>query len=164
MELVASQIAVFLSDECKAGSLESREEALLDLECLYLCSRRLAESLRPAVIESVQLLLRDYIEEVLETYSRLLVEEQYLTAEVEPPPFTEEEQAESLAKARELWAAHRGDNSLSPGDERELARRWLLEFEAYLDRRMNSPSVRWERSLYNRREHDSVFSQLSTAW
>ena len=153
MELVASQIAVFLSDECKAGSLESREEALLDLECLYLCSRRLAESLRPAVIESVQLLLRDYIEEVLETYSRLLVEEQCLTAEVEPP-FTEEEQVESLAKARELWAAHRGDNSLSPGDERELARRWLLEFEAYLD-----PST-----LYNRREHDSVFSQLSTAW
>ena len=149
MELVAPQIAAFLSHECRVGGMESREEAFIDLECLYLCSRRLAESTRPAVIESVQLLHQARIEEVLETYGRLLVEERYLTAEVDPP-FTEEELAESLALARKLWVERRGDSSLSPGDEIELARRWLVEFEIYLDRRMNSPSVRWEWSVYGR--------------
>ena len=107
MERAARPIVSFLSHECRVGSVESREEVFLDLKSLYMCSRRLAESTPPALVEAarhVKLSQQAYIEEVL-VYSRLLVEERYITAE-DDPEFTEEERAESLARARSLWVEH----------------------------------------------------------
>ena len=152
MKQAARPIVSFLSHECRVGSVESREEAFLDLKSLYMCSRRLAESTQPALVEAarhVKLSQQAYIEKVLVSYSRLLVEEEYITAE-DAPEFTEEERAESLARARSLWVERRGDEDLTYEEERELADKWLDYFQSSLERRMNSPSIRWERAQYGR--------------